>query len=332
MSEKLPRLFTPRLSYKPFEYPEFFEAGWTPQSNAFWLHTKIPMSRDVKDWNENLSENEKQIISKILRGFAQTECTVLDYWSGTVAKVFPKYEIVHMATCFAYFETIHASAYFYLNETLGLDKDSETFMDDKTTADKLEMLINFNAENSNGEIDYKRLGLSLAVFSGVAEGLILFSSFAVLMSFMTRNLVPGIIQQMTWSVRDESLHSQMGCQLFQQMCLEIPDLLDEELSDQIYEAFELGLKLETNFINQVFQGGDLPNLSKEHLINFMRYRANDRLRALGLSGKYEVDRDMMDDMMWFDMAISDVQKKDFFVVKPTEYSKSTFSWDIDSID
>ena len=47
----------------------------------------------------------------------------------------------------------------------------------------------------------------LATFSAFAEGVSLYSAFAVLYSFQMRNLLKGIGQQMKWSVRDESLHS-----------------------------------------------------------------------------------------------------------------------------
>ena len=52
-------LFKERIPYKPFEYPEYYTEGWLKQAQAFWLHTEIPMSGDVKDWNENLTEAEK---------------------------------------------------------------------------------------------------------------------------------------------------------------------------------------------------------------------------------------------------------------------------------
>ena len=52
-------LFDERIPYKPFEYPEYYNEGWLPQAQAFWLHTEIPMSGDVKDWNEKLKPAEK---------------------------------------------------------------------------------------------------------------------------------------------------------------------------------------------------------------------------------------------------------------------------------
>ena len=58
-----------------------------------------------------------------------------------------------------------------------------------------------------------------------------YSSFAVLYSFQMRNLLKGIGQQMKWSVRDESLHSKMGCRLFRHMCEEYPELKEEARAD-----------------------------------------------------------------------------------------------------
>ena len=54
-------LFDERIAYKPFEYPEYYTEGWLKQAQAFWLHTEIPMSGDVKDWNEKLNEKEKNL-------------------------------------------------------------------------------------------------------------------------------------------------------------------------------------------------------------------------------------------------------------------------------
>ncbi len=76
--------------------------------------------KDVKDWNNELTLEEKNVIGNILKGFTQTETVVNDYWSTYVTKWFPVPEIKMMASTFGAFETIHAVAYSYLNDTLGL--------------------------------------------------------------------------------------------------------------------------------------------------------------------------------------------------------------------
>ena len=111
---------TERVPFKPFEYPEYYTEGWLKQAQAFWLHTEIPMQGDIKDWNENLTPEEKNLVGNILLGFAQTECAVSDYWTNMVTNWFPKHEIKQMAMMFGSQETIHATAYSYLNESLGI--------------------------------------------------------------------------------------------------------------------------------------------------------------------------------------------------------------------
>ena len=74
-----------------------------------------------------------------------------------------------------------------------------------------------------------------------------------------RNKLKGIGQQMKWSVRDESLHSKMGCQLFRHMCDEYPEL-QEQCKDSIEEAARLIVELEVNFIDKMFEMDDLENL------------------------------------------------------------------------
>ena len=145
------KLFTERVPYKPFEYPEYYNEGWLKQMQAFWLHTEIPMQSDIKDWNEKLKSHEKHLVGNILLGFAQTECAVSDYWTGMVTKWFPKHEIRQMAMAFGSQETIHAVAYSYLNETLGLE-DFEAFLHEPATKARFEMLTEVSADYSPNDI------------------------------------------------------------------------------------------------------------------------------------------------------------------------------------
>ena len=84
-----------RIVYKPFEYPQAHDY-WLKAHQAHWLHTEVPMSQDVTDWNSNLKPHEKNVIGGILKGFAQTETVVNDYWTNLVTKWFRKPEIIMM--------------------------------------------------------------------------------------------------------------------------------------------------------------------------------------------------------------------------------------------
>ena len=319
------KLFTERIPYKPFEFPVYYEEGWLKQAQAFWLHTEISMQGDVKDWNEVLTKEEKNLVGNILLGFAQTECAVSDYWTTMVTNWFPKHEIKQMAMMFGSQETIHATAYSYLNETLGLD-DFSAFLHEPAVAEKFELLTKTTSDwtykdLATNPLARKEVARSLAIFSAFSEGVSLYSSFAVLYSFQMRNKLKGIGQQMKWSVRDESLHSKMGCQLFRHMCEEFPELL-EDSRESILEAAKLIVELESRFIDMIFEQGDLENLKKDDLKEFIKARTNIKLEELGYKSHFDYNKKKAENLEWFYHLTGGITHTDFFAIRPTDYSKA----------
>jgi len=319
-------LLKERVVYKPFEYPQAFDY-WMKQQQAHWLHTEVPMANDVTDWNSNLTDTEKNVIGAILKGFAQTETVVNDYWTGLVTSWFRKPEVIAMATTFGAFETIHAEAYSLLNEQLGLDNFAE-FLEDESTAAKIEALMEVR-DSHDGTPNWNDRAKSLAIFSAFTEGVNLFSSFAVLLSFKMRNKLKGVGQIVEWSVRDESLHSDAGCWLFRTLMKENPKMKTKKLQKEIAEAANLALKLEFDFIDKVFELGDLENLGKDELKNFIKHRVNTKMGDLGLEPiipSEEIDKGALKTMKWFDAVIAGKQHTDFFANRVTNYSKGHVDW------
>ena len=308
-----------RPHYKPFEYQTAFDF-YKQQHQAHWLADEVPLASDLNDWKMNLTESEKNLIGNILKSFAQTETYVNDYWSTKVAVWFPKHEIKAMACVFAYFESIHAEAYARLNEELGLD-DFKAFMEDEEAKAKIDRLVEQSSETLQDK------ALSLAIFSAFTEGVNLFSSFAILMSFQLRNMMKGTGQIVEWSVRDESLHSKAGCWLYRTLLEEAPELDTKEMTQAIYEACDLSVKLEFDFIDKAFEMGNIEGLNKEQLKNFIKERANQKLVELGYSPIYnDIDPNLLKQMEWFGHLTSGKTHQDFFANRVTDYSKSTADW------
>jgi ribonucleoside-diphosphate reductase beta chain len=308
-----------RPHYKPFEYQVAFEF-YKQQHRVHWLSDEIPLSSDLNDWKLKLTKSEKNLIGNILKSFAQTETYVNDYWATKVAVWFPKHEIKAMACAFADFESIHAEAYARLNEELGLD-DFEAFMEDEEAKAKIDRLVELPGDTLHEK------ALSLAIFSAFTEGVNLFSSFAILMSFQLRNLMKGTGQIVEYSVRDESLHSKAGCWLFKTLLEEDPSLDTTELTQAIYEACDLSVKLEFDFIEKAFEMGDIEGLNKDQLKNFIKERANQKLIELGYNSIYnDIDPNLLKQMEWFGHLTSGKTHQDFFANRVTDYSKSTADW------
>lgn len=313
-------LLSPRLEYGPFEYPEAYEY-WLKQQTSHWLHLEIQMNSDVNDWKLKLNDIEKQILGNTLKGFVQTELCVEDYWSSKVAKWFKKPEIKMMCHTFGGFESIHAVSYSYLEETLNI-QDYKSFLNEPSAKAKIDRIIEVPGKNKD------QIAKSLAVFSAFNEGVNLFSSFAILMSFSQRNLMKGLGQIISFSIRDESLHSEAGCWLFRTLIEENPEILTDEFKQEILDAARLTVKLEDDFIDKAFELGDLPNLTKEDLKNYIRFRTNTKLQDLGLKSNWKnIDKESLERLQWFSVLSSGVEMADFFAARTTTYGKAMVSFE-----
>ena len=58
--------------YKPFRYPWCYDA-WLTQQRIHWLPEEVPLGDDVRDWQKNLSQSEKNLLTQIFRFFTQAD-------------------------------------------------------------------------------------------------------------------------------------------------------------------------------------------------------------------------------------------------------------------
>lgn len=282
-----------------FEFPQFFEA-YQKALSSVWRPQEVSFESDIRDWQTS-SEDEKEIIGGILRGFTQLECHVSDYWAK-IPVWFPKHEIAAVARAFSLSEIVHAEAYNLLSDTLGLD-EFEAFLGDPVAQQK----INFFLEDRN-------IKESLAVFSGAGEGVSLFSSFAVLLSLNLTGRFKGIAQIISWSALDEQQHSDTGIQLFRQLVSESSLTLEETRT--IVEGFDAVIENEFSFLEKIFEGRTLSTISKDDVREYILYRANDRLARLGVQKVFKYDEASANRIKeWFHPLMAGATSTDFFAQK-----------------
>jgi ribonucleoside-diphosphate reductase beta chain len=295
-----------------FEFPEFFEAYQKALSSS-WRPQEVSFESDIRDW-QNSTQDEREIIGGILRGFTQLECHVSDYWAN-VPNWFPKHEVAAVARAFSLSEIVHAEAYNLLSDTLGLD-EFEAFLGDPVAQQK----IGYFLEN-------RGIKESLAVFSGAGEGVSLFSSFAVLLSLNLTGRFKGIAQIISWSALDEQQHSDTGIRLFRELIAEDP--LTPEEAMMISQGFKAVLRNEEAFLDQIFKDRNLGTITLYDAKQYLRWRANERLGKLGISvAKFHVDNEAANKIKsWFHPLMAGATSTDFFaqskdggnyVSKPTQ--------------
>lgn len=311
----MPSILEEREAYKvngSFEYPEFFKI-YQKARLSMWGPEEAQFESDVRDW-QNASQDEREIIGGILRGFTQLECHVGDYWSK-IPEWFPKHEIAAAARAFAFSEVVHAEAYNLLSDTLGLD-EFEAFLGDPVAQAK----IGYFLEN-------RGIKESLAVFSGAGEGVSLFSSFAVLLSLNLDGRFKGIAQIISWSALDEQLHSDTGIKLFRELIKEQP--LTKEEAAAISQGFRMVVQNEEAFLDQIFKGRNLSKITLYDAKNYLRLRGNERMGMLGSTVPlFSVDMEAANRVKeWFHPIMAGATSTDFFaqskdgsgyVSKPTQ--------------
>lgn len=312
-------LLNPRATYAPFEYEQAYKY-WELQQQSHWLHTEIAMASDINDWKMNLTEAEKNVIGHILKGFTQSEIFIGEYWSSMVSNWFKKPEIQMMSASFSSMESIHAVAYAYLNDSLGLS-DFSAFLHEPTAKAKIDRLITTKGKKK------EEIARSLAIFSAFNEGVNLFSSFAILLNFSRFNKMKGLGQIIAFSIKDESLHSEAGCWLFRTLISEYPDIWTDELKKEIYDAARVTIDLEDAFIDKAFDLGSVEGLTADDVKAFIRFRANTKLGDLGLKSNWKnIDKEALARMEWFSVLSGGVNHSDFFASRVSDYSKSQYDW------
>ena len=313
-------LLDENVVYKPFRYPWCYDA-WLTQQRVHWIPEEVPLADDVKDWHHKLSKEERHTLTQIFRFFTQADIEVNNCYMKHYTKVFKPTEVQMMLAAFSNIETVHIAAYSYLLDTIGMpETEYEAFLHYKEMKAKYDYMQGFNIDSKQD------IAKTLAVFGGFTEGLQLFASFAILLNFPRFNKMKGMGQIVSWSVRDESLHTESIIKLFRTFISENPEIWTDELQREIYVACSTVVEHEDAFISLAFELGGVEGLNAPEVKEYIRYIADRRLIQLGLQPIFRIDANPLP---WLDEILNGVEHTNFFENRATEYSKAATkgSWD-----
>jgi len=313
-------LLDEKIVYKPFRYPWCYDA-WLTQQRVHWIPEEVPLADDVKDWHHKLSKEERNTLTQIFRFFTQADIEVNNCYMKHYSQVFKPTEVQMMLAAFSNIETVHIAAYSYLLDTIGMpETEYEAFLHYKEMKDKYDYMQDFNIESKH------EIAKTMAVFGGFTEGLQLFASFAILLNFPRFNKMKGMGQIVSWSVRDESLHTESMIKLFRTFVSENPEIWTESLQRELYVACSTIVEHEDAFISLAFELGGVEGLTAPEVKEYIRYIADRRLVQLGLQPIFRIESNPLP---WLDEILNGVEHTNFFENRATEYSKAATqgSWD-----
>ena len=318
--------------FKPFNYPWAFEAYRTHES-MHWLATEIPLADDVKDYEADTEANKK-FIENVMKMFTTNDIAASQGYTGLL-RIFKPTEVVMMLSSFAAREACHIDAYSLFTETLGFgDEIYKEFLDIPEMSIKTDYLDKAKVRKYE---DYKSVGLSdievdkqyrrdvarmLAVYGGCLEGIELFAQFAMLLQFQFQNKYKGLCQIVDYSIKDEAQHQVNNSRLFREFVAENPDIWDDDLKYDIYQAIREVVSQEEVTIDYL----NPPHMDNEVCKEYIRYRADESLKLLGMKPNYNVKENPLPFM---DEVLGGVSLVNFFENRVTDYAKGglTGSWD-----
>ena len=297
-----------------------------------WMPTEISMAKDIEQWkSELLSEDERLVVKRCMGFFAGSESLVANNLLLSIFKYVTDPECRQYILRQAYEESLHNLTVVYCCDSLNLDVDEvyQAYNSIPSIKAKDKFLMNISTDinrpdfNINTLEGKRELLRNLITFYVICEGIFFFSGFAMLLSFNRQNKLPGVGEQIQYTLRDESLHIKFGMSLISHIRSDNPKIWTKAFEQETLEHIETAMELEVSYAREVLPNGIL-GLNSDMFINYVQYIANRRLEGLDLPAAYE---DVQNPFPWMSEIIDLEKCKNFFETRVTEYSVGTLQDD-----
>ena len=273
---------------------------------SFWTAEEIDLSPDLIDWENKLTEDERFFIKHVLAFFAASDGIVnenlaehfLSEVQYTEAKFFYGFQVS--------MENVHSETYSLLIDTYI-----------QNTADKAHLFnaidtldcVKKKAEWALKWIDKGTFAQRLVAFAAV-EGIFFSGSFCAIFWLKKRGLMPGLSFSNELISRDEGLHCDFACLLYN-------DHLNNKLTkEEVKEIIMDAVAIEKEFVTDAIPVR-LIGMNSDLMAQYIEFVADRLLVELGNEKVYNTQNpfDFMD-------MISIQGKTNFFEKRVGEYQKA----------
>jgi len=315
-------IFEPRINILPYQYPELLQYKDAIR-HSYWIHTEFNFTADINDWMIKVTDQEKEVIKRAMLAIAQIEVNVKTFWADMYKRM-PISEIGEVGMTFAESEVRHQNAYAHLLTLLGLQKEFESVVEVPAIKHRIKYLTKYlDGTRSKSDKLYTK---SVLLFSLFIEHVSLFSQFLIMMSFnKEKNLFKGISNVVEATSKEEDIHGNFGAEIINVIKVEHPEWFDEEFEQLIISACEKAYAAECKVLDWIFEKGELEFLSKDVIKEFVKNRFNNSLNKIGIDNLFDINIELLEPTMWFDVEIKSTKEGDFFYKKSIDYNKKSKS-------
>lgn len=288
----------------PIKYPTIWEYHKKHRS-AHWITEDIEFSKDINDWN-GMKDEEKHFIKHTLGFFAGSDFIVIESQEKDEEEItIPEVKIFNRGKMAR--EDEHTLTYAELLEIYVKDPDEK---------EKLKNAVK-ECPSVRKKAEWFRAYIAEGTFverifaESIMEGLFFSGSFCSIFWVRKRGLMPALCDSNEFISRDEGLHRDVNCYIYRDLI--VNKLPEEYLVIIMRKAVEIEKESVTESLPV-----DLIGMNSGMMCEYIEYVADHLMIELINKKLYNTPNPFEDWMQ----AISMEVKADFFVHRPTNYSKS----------
>lgn len=326
--EHKPDIFRKRIAYKPFSYPELAKYVDAIQQ-SYWIVSEYSFGGDIQDFRVTLTPEEKESVRRSMLAISQVEVAVKEFW-GKIGDRLPVPEIQEVGATFAESECRHSRAYSHLLEILGLNNEFEGVLEVPAIKKRVNYAQKALAKaKTDSNKDFVE---SVLLFSLFIENVSLFSQFLIISQMnKEKGVLKGISNVISSTSLEEATHHDFGCALVNTIREENPEWFDDELEERLNRLVMQAFEAEEAIVDWIFEEGELPYLSRDEVVEYIKNRFNMGLQQAGFKPAFEVDESLIERTTWFDLQNTTTTHVDFFAKRPQNYTKFSKAFDGDDL-
>jgi ribonucleoside-diphosphate reductase beta chain len=228
-----------RFTLFPIMKPKLFEL-YKKHVAVFWSVEELDLSKDMKDWVK-LNANEQMFIKNVLGFFAGSDGIVQENLAARFMNEIQLAEARQFYSVQLMMEAIHSECYSLLIDTYVDDKEEkgrlfraiQTIPCVKQKAEWAQKWIESRDEN---------FATRLLAFA-IVEGIFFSGSFCAIYWLKERGLMPGLTTSNEFIARDEGLHTEFACALYDEIEHKLPKA-------KVHKIIREAVKIEKQFITE----------------------------------------------------------------------------------
>ena len=299
----------------PIQYDNIWKMYKKAEAN-FWTAEELDLSKDLKDFQVKMNDDERYFVENILAFFAASDGIVNE---NLVERFCNEVKILEAQFFYGFqiaVENIHSETYSLLIDTYvkDVEKKSKLF-------NAIEEIpsIKKKADWTRKWISDKTstFGTRVIAFAAV-EGIFFSGSFCSIFWLKQRGLMPGLCHSNELISRDEGLHTEFAVLMYSM-------LKHKPSKEVVLEIIKEAVELEKEFITESLPC-DLIGMNKNLMKQYIEYVSDRLLLMLGLEKIYNTSNPFQ----WMEL-ISIQGKTNFFEKRVGEYANKANTESSDNV-